>query len=140
MTRSLEKKNERILNGEISTRSGWELTRFGEISPNLVYILLDLKYFDQKLTEKCLNHLILVSFIVGSFEECFKGENPLTNLSESVFGICNLPPTVGALGLVVGRSVLVRFSQLGWVQVWVDTPNWSYKIFYCKCLHTRGLI
>ena len=140
MTRSLEKKNERILNDEISTKSGWELTRFGEVSPNLVYILLDLKYFDQKLTEKCLNHLILVSFIVGSVEEGFRGENLLTNLSESVFGICNPPPTVGALGSVVGGSVPVRFSRLGWVRVWVDTPNWSYKIFYWKCLHTRGLI
>ena len=89
MTRSLEKKNKKIPSGEISTRSGRDLTRFGEISPNPVYILLDLNYFDQKLVGKGLNCLILVSFMVGSVEEGFRGGNLPTNLSESVFGICN---------------------------------------------------
>ena len=73
----------------------------------MVYILLDLKYFDQKLTGKGLNHLILVSFMVGPIEEGFRRENLPIDLSESVFGICNPPPTIGALGLVTGGSDLV---------------------------------
>ena len=68
--------------------------------------------------------------MVGSIEEGFRGENSPTDLSKSIFGICNLLPTVRAHGLIVGGLVPVGFSRLGQVQVKVDTPNWSNKIFY----------
>lgn len=77
--------------------------------PDLLY----LKYFDQKLVEKGLNCSILVSFMVRSVEEGFRGENLPTDLSESVFGIYNLPPTVGVIGSVAGGLVLVEFSRFG---------------------------
>ena len=74
---------------------------------------MDLKYFNQKLVGKGLNGSILVSFMVGSIEEGFRGENPSTDPLESVFGICNLLPTFRALGLVTGGSVPIEFSRLG---------------------------
>ena len=114
MTRSLEKKNKSIPGGEISTRSGWDLIRFCEISPNPVYILLDLKYFNQKLVGKGLNGSILVSFMVGSIEEGFRGENPSTDPLESVFGSVTYCQHSELLDWsLVGRF---RSSLVGWVR------------------------
>ena len=82
------------------TRSGENLLDLGRFPPNLVEISLDLvrspqiphkisldlKYFDQKLAGKSLDHRILVSFMVRLVEAGFRGENPPTKL---VSGICN---------------------------------------------------
>ena len=109
------------------TRSSGDLTRSGEISldpvrfsldlaeisldlmrsPKSDINLVDLKYFDQKLTKKSLDRGILISFMVELVEAGFRGEN-----RQSQF-----------LGSIAGGSILVSFG--GWVRSngWVDTPT-----------------
>ena len=73
--------------------------------------MLDLKYFDRKLVEKSLSHQIFVSFMVGLVEASFRGETLPIDPPESVYGICNPQPIVGALESVgFGRVRLVRLG------------------------------